>query len=232
MKFQDYLEKFNTIFSNLEYIDNDFYKAQIGVNSFVKKAKTRDVNNNFSEEYIRARFVYAMIFSGMYPKENICVEFSFPKGNTKGTLNPDVVIFKKEGWLTDFENKNYKNIRQNLLLIGETKKNTETVEKAVENQLRSAMQENSSEEKIFGLYFDNQQDILFFKKVGNSEVRRYDELKEQNNDLNYSNRDNLIDLPSFDDLIKNNESLLNVAKLKLDFLDAIDEGNLENYYPL
>ncbi len=169
----------------------------------------------------------------MYQKEYICVEFGFPKGNSAKSLNPDIVVFKNKDWLEDFNNakanKNFAKIRKNVLVIFETKKNNKTVESAIENQLRSAMELNTSSDRIFGIYFDNKDDILIFKKIGNSEIRRFNENNELQQDgingWNLSKRDLLIDLPSQKDLIENNESISDLTKLKLDSLDAIDEVN-------
>lgn len=44
-----------------------------------------------------------MIESGMYDKENICVEFSIPKGNKSKSIKPDVVVFKNRDWLKNYE---------------------------------------------------------------------------------------------------------------------------------
>jgi type I restriction enzyme M protein len=169
--------------------------------------------------------------------KNICVEFGFPKGNGGKSLNPDIVVFKNKDWQKDYEeakaNNNFAKIRKNVLAIFETKKNNKSVSSAIENQLRSAMELNTSKDRIFGIYFDDQKDILIFKKIENSEIRRFNEIKELqqdgiNNGWNINNRDLLIDLPSQNDLTANNESISNVAKLKPDYLDAIDETNFND----
>ncbi len=235
-KLQDYFNKFDSKFSSLNLIDKNWYKDELGIISFCSKANTKDTKGNFSEEYIRARFVWSLINSGMYNKEYICVEFGFPKGNTKTKLKPDVVIFKNKDWSKDFEQadktKNFTQIRQNILVIFETKKNNKSVESAIENQLRSAMTENTSKDRIFGVYFDDHPEVIIFKKVGNSEIRRFNEQKEIQQDgiigWNLENRDLLIELPSQQDFIENNESISNLKKLKLDSLDAIDEANFSD----
>ncbi len=113
--------------------------------------------------------MYAMIYSGMYQKEYICVEFGFPVGNTKKTLNPDIAIFKGKNWKEEHEkakqSKNYRWFSENTLAFFETKKSDYSVEKAIEQQLRPAMQINTSKDRIFGIYFDDQGDILIFKKI-------------------------------------------------------------------
>jgi len=100
---QDYLDKFDTQFLDLEFIDKKWYQEQVGVVAFNSKASVKDSKGNFSEEYIRARFVWSLVNSGMYNKEYICVEFGFPKGNTKTRLKPDIVVFKNKDWLKDYE---------------------------------------------------------------------------------------------------------------------------------
>ena len=235
-KLQDYFNKFDSKFSSLNLIDKKWYKDELGIISFCSKANTKDTKGNFSEEYIRARFVWSLINSGMYNKEYICVEFGFPKGNTKTKLKPDVVVFKNKDWSKDFEQagkiKNFTKIRQNILVILETKKNNKSVENAIENQLRSAMTENTSNDRIFGVYFDDHPEVIIFKKIGNSEIRRFNEQKEIQQDgiigWNLENRDLLIELPSQQDFIENNESISNLKKLKLDSLDAIDEANFSD----
>ena len=229
-----YLEDFDSKFKDLEVIDSNWYKSELGIEAFNSRAKTRDASGQFSEEYIRARFVWSLVNSGMYQKEYICIEFGFPKGNGGKSLNPDIVLFKNKDWLNDYQEakktKDFSKIRQNVLAVFETKKNSKTVKEAVENQLRSAMAENESKDRVFGVYFDNQEGVLIFKKYGNSEIKRfYDEktLRQDgiNDQWNINLRDQLIDLPSQQDLIENNQSISDLTKLKLDSLDAIDESN-------
>lgn len=236
MKLSEYYTKFDLQFSNLETIDSSWYQEVLGITAFCSKAKIKDTKGNFSEEYIRARFVWSLINSGMYNKEYVCIEFGFPKGNGGKSLNPDIVVFKNKDWLQDYEqakaSKNFAKIRKNVLVIFETKKNNKSVESAIENQLRSAMELNTSQDRIFGVYFDDQSDILIFKKIGNSEIRRFNETNELQQDgiigWNLEKRDLLVDLPSQKDFIENNESISDLAKLKLDSLDAIDEANFND----
>ena len=174
-----------------------------------------------------------MIHSGKYNKEYICVEFSFPKGNGGKSLDPDIVIFKTKNWIDLYEkaklSENYSEIRKNLLLIMETKKNNDTVEKTIERQLRPAMSENTSKDIVFGIYFDNLQDILIFKKIGNSELRRYNEFyslyQDGINDLNLMKRDLFSEIPSQEELNSKNRKISDVKNLKLEDLEPIDESN-------
>lgn len=230
-----YFLEFDEKYKDLKYIDNDFYSNVIGVTSYISKAPTRDSKWNFSEEYIRARFVYSMIFSWEYAKEYMCVEFSYPKGNSKTPIKPDIAVFKDKTWETEYEKAkkswDFKRFRKNTLVVFEAKKKAKTIEAAIENQLRPEMAENESSERIFGVYFDNQDWILIFKKIWNSEIRRfYDEKELHSNWINWlqlQNRDSLSELPWQQDFIDNNESISDVTKLKTDNLDAIDEENFK-----
>ena len=233
MQFKEYLSQFDSQFKSLETIDSNWYQSELGIAAFCNRASAKDTKGNPSEEYIRARFVYAMINSGMYQKEYICVEFGIPKGNGGKSLNPDIVIFKTKEWFNDWENakknKDFSIMRQNLLAIFETKKDNKSVVSAVENQLRSAMAENESDDRIFGIYFDDQDGILVFKKAGNSDIKRYFEkntLRQDgiNDSWNLTQRDLISQLPSQIDFVENNESIGDLTKLKLDSLEAIDES--------
>lgn len=234
--FSEKLNEFDQKFLNLEKIDNVFYE-NLGVNVWQNiNTKTKDTKWGWSEEYIRARFVYAMIYSWMFQKEYICVEFGFPKWNGWKNLNPDICVFKWKNWQEEHEKakqtKNFKWFRENTLAIFEAKKNSKTIDEAVQNQLRSAMAENESDDRIFWVYFDDKPWILIFKKIWNSEIRRFNETKEIHlNGINWywlDNRDSFFDLPSQKDFIENNESISDLTKLKVDNLDAIDEENFKD----
>ncbi len=229
----NYFEAFEKKFEILQFIDSKWYEDELGVKSFCSKASTKDKSGKHSEEYIRARLVWSLINSGMFQKEYMCVEFPIPKGNGGKSINPDVVIFKNKDWHKDFEyaskNKDFKSIRQNMLVVFEAKKNAKSVQSAIENQLRPAMAENESKDRIFGIYFDNKNDVLIFKKTGNSELVRFYENKQLENGVfvgwNLENRDSLIDLPSQQDFLENNQSSSDLTKLTFDALDAIDEAS-------
>jgi len=219
------------------YIDNVFHEKELGVVSFASKAKTEDTTDNLSEEYIRTRFVYALVNSGYFPKELLCIEFNIPKGNKGKALKPDIVAFKNTDWHKDYENakanKDFKIVRQNYLVIFETKKNNKSLESAIENQLRPALAENESKERIFGVYFDDKPDVLIFKKIGNSPIRRFNEESELSGsgliNLNFDKRDFILDFPTYKNFVENNKSISDVTKLTTTALDAIDEVAFEEF---
>ncbi|AFI05567.1 HsdM family class I SAM-dependent methyltransferase [Helicobacter cetorum] len=232
-----HLQHFDSQFKSLDFIDKYWYKEVLGVESFCKKSSTRTKKQEYSEEYIRARFLYALIKSGMYNKEYICVEFEIPKGNGAKSLKPDIVVFKNKDWKSMVEkaksSNDYARVRSNMLVIFEAKNNAKSVADAIEKQLRSAMAENTSKDRIFGVYFDNKPDILIFKKIGNSEIRRFNEDNELAQDgingWNLDKRDLLKDLPAQKDFEENNESIRDLSKLKVGDLDPIDESNFVDF---
>ena len=231
-----YFDDFDSKFDSIDYIDKSFHQEKIGIKSFASRAKAKDSSGNYSEEYIRTRFVYSLVKSGLFPKEVLCIEFHIPKGNNAKSIKPDIVAFKTDEWIDIYEdaklNKNYNLLRQNYLVFFETKKNNKSLESAIENQLRPSMAENESKERVFGVYFDDKSDILIFKKIDNSPIRRFNESIELSGagiiNLNYDKRDSLIDFPSYEDFRLNNQSISDVSKLTIEALDAIDESAFED----
>ncbi len=62
--------------------------------SFNKKVKIKNIKEEKNEEYYKWQFLYSLVFSGMYPKENIGTEVFFPKGNKNSApIKFDGVIF-------------------------------------------------------------------------------------------------------------------------------------------
>ncbi|MDP1593022.1 MAG: hypothetical protein Q8L80_02135 [Gallionella sp.] len=114
-------KNFDKRYSGLIEISVDWYKKEMGVVSFVKSAPARLVSGQLSEEYVRARFVFALIASGKYSPEHLCVEAQLPKGNGGKSINPDILAFKDSSWLgRDFSSSE---IRQNILVVFEAKGN-------------------------------------------------------------------------------------------------------------
>ncbi|MCK5449961.1 SAM-dependent DNA methyltransferase [Candidatus Pacearchaeota archaeon] len=233
MKLQDYFKSFNEKFSSLDLIDKNWYKDELNITAFCSKAKIKDSRDNYSEEWYRARLVWSLVNSGAYNKEYICVELSQPKGNTKTPLRADIVVFKTKNWLNVYEkarqSKDFRELNKKMLVVFEAKKRErDNVLSVIENQLHSMMEKNTSKDRIFGIYFDNKEEIIILKKLGNSDLRRFyedKELREEGlHDINVQNRDQLINLPSQRDFIENNESISNLEKLKFDSLDVIDES--------
>ncbi len=219
---------FDKKFIGLSQIDSSWYKKELGVLSFGKSAPAKLASGHFSEEYIRARFVYALIASGKYSPEFLCVEAQLPKGNGGKSINPDILAFRNNAWIgKDFSSSE---MRQNILAVFEAKRNPKNDTKAViEKQLRTSMNEYEGNPKneinfVFGIYFDDQPNVLIFKKENSHPIKRYVAEKIRKDDpWNIGNRDDANALPTHADLIKRIDSLKNKERLEAANLEPIDE---------
>jgi type I restriction enzyme M protein len=59
----DYYQQFDALYISLPSIDSSWYKEELGIHAFCSTAKVKDAKGKYSEEYIRARFVYALVHS-------------------------------------------------------------------------------------------------------------------------------------------------------------------------
>lgn len=198
-------------------INAEWYQSNLNVyatpNVSIKPAL--DVLGNFSEEYIRARFVYSLIQSGKFNIEQICVEATFQKGNNGKSINPDIVIFKNDNWKQKLEQdilKGFSDLTKDILMIFEAKKNDKNkTSSVIEKQLLSAMKEYTHDEtstyknEVFGCYFDDSSDVILFKKEANFPLKRLYENKikeDGENKWNIDNRDLFRNIPSYNELIE------------------------------
>lgn len=226
--FTDFENKYKTtIFSN------EWYKKELGVHAEISKPeKSLSVSGDYSEEFYRARLVYAMVKSRAYPAENIFVEYKIPKGNGGKSIKPDIVVFKdkwKEKYQLAKQTKDYSELRKNYLIFFEAKKNNKTILSAIENQLRSAMAESTSDLPIYGVYFDNLSELLVFKKTGKTEIYRYYQDKRPLrgstglNSWNISFRDQLSQLPTYKELVKALETYSDLSNQHVAHMEPMDQ---------
>lgn len=238
MKLSDLFIEFETKYSSLDEITRDWYKDNLGVSAYNNTTEVKDSKGKYSEEWYRARFVYALVKSKMYPSDVICVEFSIPKGSPGAvSLNPDIVIFKDNSWKAIFDawDKDSalpEELRKNMLVVCEAKKNTKSVETAVTKQMAEAMNSYIGD-LVFGIYLDNKFDPLLFVKEGTNSVKRYNPSKIIDGEkliekLNLSNRDDLSSLPSYKDYLKNLTKTDDLTHLNFTNADAIDEDAFAN----
>jgi type I restriction enzyme M protein len=228
--FTDFEQKYG----NSEVITTEWYKKNCGVFSTIKSTKVKDKKGNYSEEWYRARMVWSIVETKMYPPDDICVEFYIPKGSEGAkSLNPDIVVFKTEAWFTHYENWDKskslpEDLAREMLVIWESKNYPSKVESSVTKQMAEAMNSYVGEQ-IFGVYFDNQTDVLIFRKEGTNQIKRYNPDKYiDGNDvakLNLSNRDSLGDLPDYKSFFRNISSTEDVSKLDFTTNQPIDEDS-------
>ncbi len=232
-----YFANFESKYKSLKIIDRDWYKNNCGVISNCKSSPLKDQKGNYTEEWYRARMVWALVDSQMYPSENICVEFTIPKGSEGAkSLSPDIVVFKSADWFAHYEKWDKKlavpdELCREFLLFWEAKNNSKKVASSVTKQLSAAMKEYQGE-LVFGVYFDNEPDLLIFQKEGTNPIKRYNPAKTIDGDgllkLNLNNRDALIDLPNFKFFLGNIRATEDVSKLNFKTNQPIDEDIFRN----
>lgn len=232
MDYSKYFVDFEKKYHNATF-SNDWYKTELGVYAeLTKSEKAISKTGDFSEEFYRARLVYSLVKSKAYPAEHIFVEYKIPKGNNGKSIKPDIVIFQ-EDWYNDYQlakhTKDYSHLREKYLLFFEAKKNSKTIQSAIENQLRSAMSESTSDLPIYGVYFDNKNELLIFKKTGKNEIYRYYQDKRPLkgstglNSWNLSLRDQFSQLPSYEELIKASETYSDLSNQFVIHMEPMDQ---------
>lgn len=229
-----YMREFEEKYQDLEKIDSQWYERELGVKAFAKSSNLRRKDGTYTEEWYRAKFTYMMVKSGLYNKENLCIELSLPKGNGGKAIKPDIVAFKDKKWL-DFYNKNeIDELRKYILVVFEAKDNSSTVEKAIQKQIEVALERritsNGMDDCAYGVYFDNKDDIVIVKKQGLSELERYDTTKmiESSKNivrLNVADRDDLEKLPGLEELIDK----IKKAKMYQYSFDNLEEVTPESF---
>lgn len=236
MNLYQQFEKFENKFESLKELDNKWYKENCGVIANITKKKIISKNNELSEEWYRARMVWSLVELG-YPPENICVEFSLPKGSEGAkSLNPDVIIFKDSTWIELYNKWDKKStlpdaLRRLMLIVMEAKNNSKNLENPIFKQMAEAMNSYIGEE-IFGVYFDNEIDLLIFSKEGTHSINRYNISKRINGEgiekLNLTNRDDINSLPTFEEFRERIYLTENLKKLNFETNQPITEDNFSD----
>lgn len=220
---------------------DEIYRDKITIDSFLpvhldlnKTCIIKNSANQKKEEYYKWEFLYALINSGLYKKDYIGVEVSFPKGNKESApIKMDSAIFDSPDWF-DYYKQFHKNKDQSALdwlrkhLIGvieykkEDNKNIETVYNV---QLKPAMKEM---EGGFGLGFLYDTEKLYLFKKNNDLYLRLDESLNLKGDdssikeLSLDIPDGYYKIPSFEQLIKRTTNIkIDVSKRTVDDLEII-----------
>lgn len=139
------------------------------------------------EEYYKWQFIYALIHSGLCPKDYIGVEVHFPKGTS--TLQIDAAIFDDPTWIEHYRaywaHRNTAELQwlnDHLLAVAEFKRTDGDVSQVFSKQVKPAMKEKEpSDSYVLGIYYDDGRLFLFQRRGG--KYLRYDEPKNQKGDL-------------------------------------------------
>lgn len=173
----------------------------------------KDKSGNHSEEYYKWQFIFSLVDSGLYSKDYIGAEVSFPKGNKNSApIRIDACIFDDKAWIEHYRkwrsSKNEDSIdwlRNHLVAIIEFKKSDGKDIKAVfTSQVRAELKE-SDKSYCLGFYYDSERLYIFQKK--NGAIIRYDESKNEKGDksstgqLSLDLTDSYTYIPSFEKLL-------------------------------
>ena len=165
------------------------------------------------EEYYKWQFIYSIINSGLYSKDFIGVEISFPKGNKDSApIKIDGCVFDSSDWIDHYqkwiEHKNVDSsewLRNHLIAIIEFKKSDgKDIRQVFNSQIKSYLKE-SELAYCLGFYYDSERLYVFQRK--NGKILRYDESKNEKgelsstNDLSLELSDGYNYLPSFEQII-------------------------------
>lgn len=199
-----------------------------------KKCKIKDKGKKPNEEYYKWQFFYALINSGLYKKDYVGAEISFPKGNQNSApIKMDGAIFDDPKWFDWYkkfhENKNQSALdwlRKHLVAAIEFKKeNSKNTETVYNQQLKPAMKESESD-YCLGIIYDTERLYLFQKK--NGVYLRLDESfnlkgdKSTIKDLSLHLTDAYYKIPSFEQLEKRSVCItIDRSKRTVDDLDIV-----------
>ena len=231
-----YMDEFESKYSNLKKIDDEWYWDELGVKAFCKSSNCKRKDGTYTEEWYRARFTFMLVKSGLYDKEYLCIELSLPKGNGGKAIKPDIVAFKDKRWNEWVEKKEYDEIRKNIIVVFEAKDECDDVEKAIQRQIEVALERRLAspefEDWAYGIYFDNKDDIVIVKKEGLSALERYDVSKMITSSknivrLNVANRDNLEILPGLTMLLKQTDKIYVKHEFTFDDLEPIGQESFQ-----
>lgn len=187
-----------------------------------------------NEQYYKWQLIYALVNSGLYNRDYIGTEISFPKGNKQS--NPiilDVAIFDSSDWFEKYRSWHEKKdqscldwLRQHLLIVIEIKKeNSKNIEVVFNQQLKPEMKESESV-YCLGMIYDEER-LYMFKKQNNRCLRYDDSLnlkqeKSEIKDLSLHIPDEYYKIPSFKDLLNNiNYTEKDVSKRTVEDLDIV-----------
>ena len=166
-----------------------------------------------NEEFYKWQFLHALVDSGLYEKDYIGTEVSFPKGNkTSASLRMDAAIFDSPDWLDRYlaflkerRSADLEWLKEHLIATIEFKNGDREIEKVVTGQVKSAMNEKDpSTAYVFGMYYDAGRLYLFHRKNGN--FLRYNSAlngkreASKIGDLNLHQPDPYLYIPSFEQL--------------------------------
>lgn len=229
-KFSECKIEFDRLYSNSKE-----FSALVPVNlTFNKSCIIKNNRGNNNEQYYKWQLIYSLINSGMYNKDYIGTEVSFPKGNIQS--NPiifDVAIFDSADWFAHYtawqthkDQEELDWLRQHLLIIIEIKKEgSKNIESVFNQQLKPGMKE-AERQYCLGVIYDEER-LYLFKKNNNKYLRYDDSLNQKQEEsgikeLSLNIPDEYYKFPSFESFINNfNFTEKDVSNRTIDDLDIV-----------
>lgn len=218
-----------------QYRNATSFVALVPVHTTINKVcNIKRKNNEPNEEYYKWQFIYSLIASGMYNKEYIGIEVSFPKGNKAShPIKFDGAIFDSPDWFNHYRNwhveRNIESLdwlRKHLVGVIEFKnEDNKSIETVFNVQLKPALKEVENDFAI-GMLYDTEK-LYLFKKSGNLYLRFDESLnlkgdKSSVKDISIDIPDGYHKIPSFEQLIKRTSSgSIDVSKRTIDDLEII-----------
>ncbi len=218
-----------------KYSSQSSFDANIPVHlTSNKKCSIKNKKNETNEEYYKWQFFHSLINSGLYQKDYVGAEISFPKGNKNSApIKMDGAVFDDPNWFEwykKFHNKKSQEaldwLRKHLMVVIEFKKeDSKDTETVYNQQLKPAMKESESD-YCLGIIYDTERLYLFQKK--NQKFLRLDESynlkgdKSTTKDLSIHLTDAYYKIPSFQQVEKRAvEIVIDRSKRTVDDLDIV-----------
>jgi len=221
---------------NEEYTGKTYFKSFIPVHLNIgEEYSIKSQKGEPNEEYYKWQFFYALINSGLYSKDYLDCEVSFPKGNKNSApIKLDGAIFDDKEWFNYYKKFHASKdqdaldwLRKHLIGVIEFKKeNSKDVETVFNQQLKAGMKESEADFCI-GFLYDTERLYIFQQK--NGKILRYDQSynqkgeKSTTKDLSLHLTDPYSNIPSFEELINqvNKPSKIDRTNRSIDDLDKI-----------
>lgn len=202
--------------------------------TFNKKTNFRKKNGELNEQYYKWQFLYSIVQSGLFTKDNIGTEVHFPKGNkSSAPLKLDGAIFDDISWFDKYkdyhENGNGESLewlREHLIVALEFKKeDNKNISDVWDKQLKAYLNE-SRRAFCLGVLYDTER-LYLFRKYDNKFLRYSDEFnskgdKSKTKELSLHLPDPYLNLPDFETLIEwAGAKEFDRSKRKIEDLDII-----------
>lgn len=142
-----------------------------------------------NEQYYKWQFLYAVVNSGLIPKDLIGTEIHFPKGNKNSAdIKLDGAVFSDSQWFDKYKEYHLNNdqdcldwLRKHLIASIEFKKeDCKNISEVWDKQLKAYMKESEAD-FCLGVLYDTER-LYLFRRYNNKYLRLSDEYNTKGND--------------------------------------------------